>query len=134
MKVYLAGRAAEQIVFGRITNGAANDLERVTDLARAMVFFEYGMSEASGSRTMRADNYALSETKQLRDTEQTRLTDAAYEEAQRLLAKHRPSTGWRRRCSRRRRSCARRWTRLADVAPESRASETIGTVRVVSAE
>ena len=39
---------------------------------------------------MRADNYALSEeTKQLRDSEQTRLTDDAYEEAQRLLAKHR---------------------------------------------
>ena len=67
MKVYLAGRAAEQVVFGRITNGAANDLERVTELARSMVF-EYGMSEASPSRTMRADNYALSEeTKQLRD-------------------------------------------------------------------
>ena len=89
MKVYLAGRAAEQVVFGRITNGAANDLERVTDLARAMVF-EYGMSEATPSRTMRADNYALSEeSKQLRDSEQTRLTDDAYEEAQRLLAKHR---------------------------------------------
>ncbi len=30
MKVLLAGRAAEQVVFGRITNGAASDLERVT--------------------------------------------------------------------------------------------------------
>ena len=44
MKVFLAGRAAEQVVFGRVTNGAANDLERATDLARAMVF-DYGMSE-----------------------------------------------------------------------------------------
>ena len=43
LKVYLAGRAAEQVVFGRVTNGAANDLERATDLARAMVF-DYGMS------------------------------------------------------------------------------------------
>ena len=34
MKVLLAGRAAEQVVFGRITNGAANDLERVTAIAR----------------------------------------------------------------------------------------------------
>ena len=67
MMVYLAGRAAEQVVFGRVTNGAANDLERVTDLARAMVF-EYGMSEIVASRTMRADNYSLSEeTKRLRD-------------------------------------------------------------------
>ena len=46
MKVYLAGRAAEQVVFGRITNGAANDLERVTELARSMVF-EYGMSRGA---------------------------------------------------------------------------------------
>ena len=44
MKVMLAGRAAEQIVFGAVTNGAANDLERVTELARAMVF-EFGMVE-----------------------------------------------------------------------------------------
>jgi methylmalonyl-CoA epimerase len=70
MKVYLAGRAAEQVVFGRVTNGAANDLERATDLARAMVF-DYGMSSIVASRTMRADNYALSEeTKRLRDGEQ----------------------------------------------------------------
>ena len=45
MKVFLAGRAAEQVVFGRVTNGAANDLEKATDLARAMVF-EYGMGDA----------------------------------------------------------------------------------------
>src|SRR5690242_10102982 len=60
MKVYLAGRAAEFVVFGRVTNGAANDLERVTGLARSMVF-EYGMADEVVSRTMRADNYALSE-------------------------------------------------------------------------
>ena len=60
MKIGLAGRAAEQVVFGRVTNGAASDLEKVTLLARAMVF-EYGMSEGVVSRTMRADNYALSE-------------------------------------------------------------------------
>ena len=86
MKIVLAGRAAEQVVFGRVTNGAANDLEKVTDLARSMVF-EYGMSEGDVSRTMRADNYALSEeTKRMRDTEQARLTDEAYAEAVRLLA------------------------------------------------
>jgi len=89
LKVYLAGRAAEQIVFGRVTNGAANDLEKATEVARAMVF-DYGMSEASASRTMRADNYALSEeTKKMRDSEQARLTDDAYSEAVRLLEKHR---------------------------------------------
>ncbi len=91
MKIVLAGRAAEQIVFGRVTNGAANDLQKVTDLARSMVF-EFGMSDVATSRTMRADNYALSEeTKRMRDSEQARLTDQAYAESVRLLQKHRPA-------------------------------------------
>ena len=110
MKIALAGRAAEQVVFGRVTNGAANDLEKVTEIARAMVF-ECGMSDVVTSRTMRADNYALSEeTKRLRDSEQARLTDDAYAEAVRLIEKHRALA--RPRCarlsSRRRRSCAKR--------------------------
>jgi len=89
LKVLLAGRAAEQVVFGRITNGAANDLERATELARSMVF-EYGMGDAVNSRTVRADNYALSEhTKELRDAEQAGLTDRAYHDAIRLLGEHR---------------------------------------------
>jgi cell division protease FtsH len=46
----LGGRAAEDIVFGDITTGASNDLERATDLARAMVT-RYGMSEKLGPRT-----------------------------------------------------------------------------------
>src|SRR5205809_2770123 len=89
MVVALAGRAAEEVVFGRVTTGAANDLEKVTDIARSMVF-ECGMSDSVTSRTLRADNYALSEeTKRPRDSEQARLTDEAYEEALRLLQKHR---------------------------------------------
>src|SRR3989440_2724687 len=89
MTIFLAGRAAEQVVFGRVTNGAANDLEKATDLARSMVF-EYGMSAIVTSRTMRADNYSLSEeTKRLRDAEQGHPTDDAYSEAARLLPKHR---------------------------------------------
>src|ERR671938_762965 len=89
MKIYLAGRAAEQVVFGRVTNGAANDLEKATELARSMVF-EYGMAETVSSRTMRADNYALSEeTKRLRDQEQARLTDGAYSEPVWMMEKHR---------------------------------------------
>src|SRR5438132_5763556 len=89
MKVYLAGRAAEMVVFGRVTNGAANDLEKATGLARAMIF-EYGMGDAVSSRTVRADNYALSEeTKRLRDAEQARLTDGAFQEAIRLLTEYR---------------------------------------------
>ncbi|HUT19595.1 MAG TPA: ATP-dependent zinc metalloprotease FtsH [Anaerolineae bacterium] len=46
----LGGRAAEQIMFGDITTGASNDLERITDLARKMVK-RYGMSEKLGAMT-----------------------------------------------------------------------------------
>ncbi len=131
--VFLAGRAAEQIVFGRITNGAANDLERVTDIARSMVF-EFGMSEIAPSRTMRADNYALSEeTKRLRDSEQARLTDHAYDEAQRLLSKHRVSLDRVAEALLEKETLDRSELEalLADVRPESRSSETIGTVRAL---
>jgi cell division protease FtsH len=89
LAVVLAGRAAEQVVFGRITNGAANDLHRATDLARMMVF-EWGMGEGARSLQVRADNYALSEhTKRRRDLEQQRITEAAYQTAQTLLRDHR---------------------------------------------
>jgi cell division protease FtsH len=133
MKVALAGRAAEQIVFGRVTNGAANDLEKVTAIARSMVF-EFGMSEIAPSRTMRADNYALSEeTKRLRDSEQARLTDHAYEEAQRLLVKHRLPLDRLAAALLERETIDREELRtmLAGSEPESRASETVGTVRVL---
>src|SRR5580765_4563225 len=136
LKVYLAGRAAEQIVFGRVTNGAANDLEKATEVARAMVF-EYGMSNATASRTMRADNYALSEeTKSLRDQEQARLTDEAYAEAIRLLQKHRPVLDRIAKALLEKETLDRgELTELiGDVEVESRASETVGTVRVVAAE
>ena len=47
MALALGGRAAEEIVFGEITTGAANDLEQVTKMARAMVM-RYGMSDELG--------------------------------------------------------------------------------------
>jgi cell division protease FtsH len=133
MKVFLAGRAAEQVVFGRVTTGAANDLEKATSLARSMIF-EYGMGETVSSRTVRADNYALSEeTKRLRDAEQARLTDEAFQDAIRLITKYRSQLD--------RLATALLETEtldkdeldrlLADVEPESRASETIGTVRAL---
>src|SRR2546429_7129619 len=134
MKVYLAGRAAEQVVFGRVTNGAANDLEKATDVARAMVF-EYGMSTVVTSRTMRADNYALSaETKRVRDQEQARLTDSAYEDAQRLLRKHRSALDRVANALLEKETLVREEldALLADIEPDSRSSETVGTVRVVS--
>src|SRR5947208_5080981 len=136
LKVFLAGRAAEQVVFGRITNGAANDLEKATELARAMVF-DYGMSNAATSRTMRADNYALSEeTKRVRDAEQARLTDEAFQEALRLLQKHRAAL------DRIALALLEKETLDKDelaalmqgVEAESHASETVGTVRAVASE
>jgi cell division protease FtsH len=133
MMVFLSGRAAEQVVFGRITNGAANDLERVTGIARSMVF-EFGMSEIAPSRTMRADNYALSEeTKRMRDSEQARLTDFAYEEAQRLLVKHRGALDRVAEALLEKETLDRAELEglLADVKAESRSSETIGTVRAL---
>ena len=133
MTVFLGGRAAEEVVFGRITNGAANDLERVTALARAMVF-EYGMSEIAPARTMRADNYALSEeSKRLRDSEQARLTDDAYAEAKRLLAKHRSALDRVAEALLERETLDRAEleTILSDVKVESRSSETVGVVRAL---
>jgi cell division protease FtsH len=133
MKVFLAGRAAEQVVFGRVTNGAANDLEKATNLARSMVF-EYGMGDAVSSRTLRADNYALSEeTKRLRDAEQARLTDGAFQEAVRLIEKHRVNLDRLAATLLDRETLNKDEldTLLADIEPESHAAETVGTVRVV---
>jgi cell division protease FtsH len=133
MKVFLSGRAAEHVVFGRVTNGAANDLEKATELARAMVF-EYGMSDVVSSRTVRADNYALSEeTKRLRDAEQGRLTDLAYREALRLLTKHRASLDRIAQALLEKETLDRGELQgiLSGVEPESHAADTVGTVRAV---
>jgi cell division protease FtsH len=130
MVMALSGRAAEQIVFGRVTNGAANDLEKVTQVARAMVF-EWGMGESVTSRTMRADNYALSEeTKRLRDTEQALLTDAAYADALRLLGKHRASLDRIALALLDKETLDRDELAalFADIEPESRQSDSVGTV------
>jgi cell division protease FtsH len=136
MIVALAGRAAEEVVFGRVTNGAANDLEKVTEIARSMVF-EWGMSDTVSSRTMRADNYALSEsTKRLRDEEQAHLTDGAYEEAVRLLRKHRAPLDRIAAALLEKETLVREELHalVTDVEPESRASETVGVPRVVASE
>ncbi len=134
MKVALAGRAAEELVFGRVTNGASNDLEKVTEIARRMVF-DYGMSDLAAARTMRADNYALSEeTKRMRDSEQARLTDDAYEEAMRVLVKNRPSLDLLANALLEKETIERDELKAMfdDLAVESRSSETVGTVRLVA--
>jgi cell division protease FtsH len=51
----LGGRVAEEIIFGRISTGAQNDLERITNMAFAMVA-EYGMSEELGYLSLKDSN------------------------------------------------------------------------------
>ncbi|MGD0397917.1 MAG: ATP-dependent zinc metalloprotease FtsH [Syntrophobacteraceae bacterium] len=50
LKVLLGGRVSEEIIFGDISTGAQNDLQRATDIARRMIM-EYGMSEKLGPVT-----------------------------------------------------------------------------------
>ena len=81
---------------------------------------------------MRADNYALCE--RLRDQEQARSTDEAYAEAIRLLEKHRPVLD--RIAKALEKETLKEQGRappssVSAVEPESRSSETMGTVRVV---
>jgi cell division protease FtsH len=54
MAMTLGGRAAEEIIFGEITTGASNDLEKVTETAKQMVM-RYGMSERLGPRVFGHD-------------------------------------------------------------------------------
>ena len=136
MVVGLAGRGAEELVFGRVTNGAANDLEKVTQIARAMVF-EWGMGDNVTSRTLRADNYALSEeTKRLRDSEQAHLTDGAYAEALRMLGKHRVALDRIAGALLEHETLSRdELVKIfADVQPESFSSDAVGVVRVLGAD
>lgn len=91
---YLAGRAAEEIVFDTITTGAANDIEEATQLARNMIT-QYGMSEKFGlmklasRRSMYLDNGneldCSDETATLVDEEVKELLNRSYNKAKDLL-------------------------------------------------
>src|SRR5947199_2242821 len=56
--VLLGGRAAEEVVYGEISTGAHNDLERSTEMARLMVM-QYGTSETLGPMTFGGDHQPL---------------------------------------------------------------------------
>ena len=96
----LGGRAAEEIVFNRITTGAANDLERATRLARSMVT-RFGFSEKLGMRTFGEEQGnpflgSLGETRdyseeraQAIDQEIDQIIQAAYQQAKDLLVEYR---------------------------------------------
>ena len=88
MTVLMGGRAAEQIVFGQVTTGAADDLKRVTDISRAMLE-DYAMG-TSGAGRAPGGNLQLSESSlRLRDEERHDLVEEARRAAQRLIVTHR---------------------------------------------
>ena len=89
MKVLLAGRVSEQITFGRVTTGASDDLQRVTGIARSMVY-EYGMGTVIRSHQVPSDDYTVSESlRKTRDEEVQEIAEEAYRGAHRLLTDHR---------------------------------------------
>lgn len=92
----LGGRAAEEIVFGKISTGALSDLEKVTKQARAMVTI-YGLNDKLGNITyydsQNNDDYGFSKpysekTAQVIDEEISKIIEAQYIRAKELLTKH----------------------------------------------
>ncbi|HSR35096.1 MAG TPA: ATP-dependent zinc metalloprotease FtsH [Anaerolineae bacterium] len=97
----LGGRAAEEVVFHRITTGASNDLERATELVRKMVM-EYGMSHELGPMTYgereemvflgrsiaEHRNYSESIARKI-DVEVRQLISTAYSRALEVMTTHR---------------------------------------------
>ena len=94
----MGGRAAEQVVFGVQTTGAANDIQRATGLARAMVT-QYGMSEKFGLMSTASvqhqylDGQAYMDCAQSTaaevDMEVKKILETAYTDAKRILTENR---------------------------------------------
>jgi len=97
----LGGRSAEELVFGEITTGAANDIEKCTEIAKAMVT-QYGMSSALGPRKFgqeQGEVFLGRDAGQQRDysddiaaridAEVNGLIDRAHDEALAILVAHR---------------------------------------------
>jgi cell division protease FtsH len=101
MAMTLGGRAAEEIVFGEITTGASNDLEKVTETAKQMVM-RYGMSERLGPRVFGHDrsmpflgrefsaepDYSDEIAREI-DDEIRRIVEEAHQSAKDILAERR---------------------------------------------
>ena len=101
MAMTLGGRAAEEIVFGEITTGASNDLEKVTATAKQMVM-RFGMSEKLGPRVFGHDHgqpflgrefsaepdYSDEIAREI-DDEIRRIVEGAHQQAKDILAEHR---------------------------------------------
>jgi len=93
----LGGRAAEQIIFGKISTGALNDLEKVTKQAYAMVSY-FGMSkkvgnicfyDSSGQNEYSFNKPYSEKTAEIIDTEVNDLIETSYQRALDLLSKNR---------------------------------------------
>ena len=95
---FLAGRAAEDLVFETVTTGARNDIEKATKIARAMVT-QYGMSDKFGLMGLaRQENMYLGgravlecgdDTATEVDSEVSRILKECYEESKRILSENR---------------------------------------------
>ena len=100
VKGLLGGRAAEEIIFGEVSTGASNDLEKVADIVRNMLTV-YGMSEKMPNRSLveKPSNGFLGQgpstsrrsesLESLIDSETQAIIDDAYQAAQQILAGHR---------------------------------------------
>ena len=96
---FVAGRAAEEIVFNTVTTGAANDIEKATKVARAMVT-QYGMSEKFGLAQLESPaaqflddgriimNCSDATAAQV-DQEVIKILKQSYDQAKRILSEHR---------------------------------------------
>jgi cell division protease FtsH len=101
MAMTLGGRAAEEIVFGEITTGASNDLEKVTETAKQMVM-RFGMSERLGPRVFGHDrsqpflgrefsaepDYSDEIAREI-DDEVRRIVEDAHQSSKDILSEHR---------------------------------------------
>ena len=95
---FLAGRAAEEIVFDSVTTGASNDMEKATKIARSMIA-QYGMSEKFGLMSLeQVENPYLGNRTTLNCSDKTAteieeevkiLLKEKYEEAKKLLRNNR---------------------------------------------
>ncbi len=98
LRSLVGGRAAEQLVFGVQTTGAANDLQRATQLARSMVS-QYGMTKELGLMTTATTQNSYldgtpymdcsQETASKVDMEVKKLLEEAFADATKILAEHR---------------------------------------------
>ncbi len=92
MCMALGGRAAEEIIFGKISTGALSDLERITKMAYSMVTI-YGMNDKIGNISFhdsKPNDYAFSKpyseaTSELIDQEAKKIVDDAYLKTKKLL-------------------------------------------------